>query len=193
MMRYKAVVIGVSAGGIMALRDILPQLPAGFAPSVFIVQHIHANHTESLASYFQPFCHIPVRDACDKEPIRPGTIYFAPPNYHLLVENERYLALSVDEKVHFSRPSIDVLFESAAEVYKADLIGVILTGANQDGAAGLHCVRNHGGLAVVQDPQTAVMSTMPEAALQYGGIDYVLPLPEIGELLARMGGRLKKV
>jgi two-component system chemotaxis response regulator CheB len=160
--RVGAVVIGTSAGGVEALSVILPALPATFR--------------------------LPVREADDKEPIEAGTVYFAPPDYHLLIEKDGTVALSNDGLVNFSRPSIDVLFESAAEVYGARLLGVILTGANSDGADGLAAVRGAGGFAVVQDPAEAQAAVMTEAALARTAVDYVLPLHEIAALLQRIDG-----
>src|ERR1700753_543210 len=130
----EAIVIGASAGTLEALAAILPELPDRFDLPIIVVVHVPPDRRSVLAELFQAKCKIPVREADDKEPINAGTIYFAPPNYHLLTERDKSLALSDDEPVLYSRPSIDVLFESAAETYRARLIGVVLTGANQDGA-----------------------------------------------------------
>jgi two-component system chemotaxis response regulator CheB len=126
---------------------------------------------------------VPVREVDDKEPIVPGTVYFAPPDYHLLVDRGPALALSTDELVNYSRPAIDVLFESAADFYGQSLGGIILTGANADGAAGLAAVRREGGVTIVQQPDTAASSMMPQAALDTGPVDFVLPLDGIVRLL----------
>jgi len=181
--RVGAVVIGTSAGGVEALSVILPALPATFRPPVFVVLHLPRERPSLLAEIFQPRCALPVREADDKEPIEAGTVYFAPPDYHLLIEKDGTVALSNDDLVNFSRPSIDVLFESAAEAYGARLLGVILTGANRDGADGLAAVRGAGGIAVVQDPAEAQAAMMTEAALARTAVDYVLPLKEIAALL----------
>ena len=186
--RVGAVVIGTSAGGVEALSVILPALPATFRPPVFVVLHLPRERPSLLAEIFQPRCALPVREADDKEPIEAGTVYFAPPDYHLLIEKDGTVALSNDGLVNFSRPSIDVLFESAAEVYGARLLGVILTGANSDGADGLAAVRGAGGFAVVQDPAEAQAAVMTEAALGRTAVDYVLPLHEIAALLQRIDG-----
>jgi two-component system chemotaxis response regulator CheB len=187
---WDAVVIGTSAGGSRALAIVLPLLPAGYPAPVIIVQHLHPHQdTASFLVAQRNHCALVVKEAEDKEPIEPGVIYFAPPNYHLLIEDNRVFALSIDARVNFSRPSIDVLFESAADVYAPHLVGVILTGANQDGAAGLRRVKERGGLTVVLDPDTAEVSAMPGAALEVAVPDYVLRLDEIGRLLARMGAR----
>ncbi|MCJ8143904.1 chemotaxis protein CheB [Ancylobacter sp. A5.8] len=163
--RSEAVVIGASAGALEALSAILPSLPAGFRLPVMVVVHVPADKRSVLAELFQNKCQIEVREADDKEPVVGGTVYFAPPDYHLLVEMDRTLSLSSDEPVLFSRPSIDVLFESAADAYGAALIAIVLTGANQDGAQGLCAVAALGGIALVQDPDEAFASAMPEAAI----------------------------
>jgi two-component system chemotaxis response regulator CheB len=160
----EAVVIGASAGAFEALSIILPALPSDFALPVFVVVHLPSDKRSMLAELFQARCHLPVREAEDKEPIQGGTIYFAPPNYHLLVEVDRSVALSSDEPVLFSRPSIDVLFESAADAYGPALIAVVMTGANGDGAHGLKAIVEAGGRAIVQDPAGAFAPAMPEAA-----------------------------
>jgi two-component system, chemotaxis family, protein-glutamate methylesterase/glutaminase len=161
----EAVVIGASAGALEALSVILPVLPAGFRLPLMVVVHVPPDKRSVLAELFQAKCRIPVREAEDKEPISGGTVYFAPPGYHLLVEVDRSLSLSSDEPVLFSRPSIDVLFESAADAYGSALIAIILTGANQDGAKGMHAVVEAGGIALVQSPDGAFASAMPEAAI----------------------------
>ncbi|MGO4674887.1 chemotaxis protein CheB [Bosea sp. 2YAB26] len=163
--RAEAVVIGASAGALEALSVILPALPAGFRLPVIVVVHVPPNRRSMLAELFDAKCRIPVREAEDKEPIAAGTIYFAPPDYHLLVEMDRCLSLSSDEPVLFSRPSIDVLFESAADAYGPALIAIVLTGANQDGANGMQAIVKAGGTALVQNPTGAFAAAMPEAAI----------------------------
>jgi two-component system, chemotaxis family, protein-glutamate methylesterase/glutaminase len=182
-----AVVIGTSAGGVEALSTVLPALPASLVASVFVVLHLPREKPSLLVDIFTPKCALPVREAEDKQPIEPGTVYFAPPDYHLLIDDGPALALSSDEAVHFSRPSIDVLFESAADIYGARLLGIILTGASEDGASGLDAVRRAGGCTVVQQPETAQASLMTEAALKRGPADFVLPLERIAELLRTLG------
>jgi two-component system chemotaxis response regulator CheB len=181
--RIDAVVIGASAGGVEALAVLLPALPAAFRPALVIVLHLPRERPSLLVEIFGRRCALPVREAEDKEPIEPGTVYFAPPDYHVLVENCRQIALSADEPVHYSRPSIDVLFESAADVYGERLLGIILTGGNEDGAAGLHAVHQAGGITIVQQPDTAKVPLMAVSALQRGPADFVLPLEEIAEYL----------
>jgi two-component system chemotaxis response regulator CheB len=179
----EAIVIGASAGGVEALSALLPALPAESRAAVFVVLHLPRERPSLLVEIFRPKCAVPVVEAQDKEPVQPGTIYFAPPDYHLLIEKGGEIALSADELVNFSRPSIDVLFESAADVYGPRLLGVLLTGGNEDGAAGLQAIRRAGGTAVVQDPDGAQAAYMPEAAIRFGPVDQVLPLADIAGLL----------
>jgi two-component system, chemotaxis family, protein-glutamate methylesterase/glutaminase len=184
--RTEAIVVGASAGGVQALSELLPALPRGAQVSVFVVLHLPRDRPSLLVEVFAHKCALTVREAQDKEPVAPGTIYFAPANYHLLIDEGPQLALSVDELVHHSRPSIDVLFESAAEVYRERLLGVILTGANEDGAAGLAAVHDAGGITVIQEPQSAQASLMVLSALQRCTPDRVLPLAEIAQLFGSL-------
>jgi two-component system chemotaxis response regulator CheB len=160
-----AVVIGASVGAIEALSSLLPALPATYPLPVLVVVHVPADRKTSLAELFAPRCQVGVKEAEDKEVIGAGMVYFAPADYHLLVEPDFTLSLSSDEPVLFSRPAIDVLFQSAADAYGDNLIGVVLTGASSDGAQGLQSICAAGGLALVQDPETAEGVTMPRAAL----------------------------
>ncbi|MBS0548700.1 MAG: chemotaxis protein CheB [Proteobacteria bacterium] len=185
----RAVVIGASAGALEALSAILPALPADFALPIFIVVHIPPDKQSVLATLFQASSPIVVREAEDKEPIRGGTAYFAPPDYHLLVEADGHLSLSSDELVLYSRPSIDVLFESASDAYGPGLVGVILSGANEDGAAGLRAVVDAGGTAVVQNPDRAFAPAMPEAAKAACPEANVLSLQDIAAYLQRIACR----
>ena len=184
-----AVAIGASAGGVEVLSLLLSSLPAGCRASFIIVVHIPRERPSLLPDVFGARCALPVREAEDKEPVQPGVVYFAPPDYHLLVDRGPAFALSSDEPVHFSRPSIDVLFESAADIYGERLLGLILTGANQDGAEGLAAVGRAGGRTVVQEPGGAAVPFLPEAALQVGPVDFVLPLAQLQELFATWGTR----
>jgi two-component system, chemotaxis family, protein-glutamate methylesterase/glutaminase len=182
--RIDGVAIGASAGGVEALAVLLPALPATFGPSLFIVIHLPRERPSLLVDIFQRRCAVPVREADDKEPIERGTVYFAPPDYHMLVEkNRRHIALSADEPVHYSRPSIDVLFESAADAYGERLLGIILTGGNEDGAAGLQAIHKARGVTVVQQPDSAKVPVMVVSALQRGRADFVLSLHDIAALL----------
>lgn len=176
------IVIGASAGGVDALAQLLPVLPETTRASLFIVLHLPREHPSLLVEVFAPKCALPVREAADKDIVEPGTVYFAPPDYHLLLDQGPQLALSADELVHFSRPSIDVLFQSAADVYGRRLLGVILTGANQDGAAGLASIRAAGGLTIVQHPETAYSPQMATFALQRTAVHYVLSLDQIADV-----------
>jgi two-component system chemotaxis response regulator CheB len=167
--RPAAIVIGASAGGVEALSIVLPALPAGSGVPVFVVLHQPRQRQSLIVDIFGPRCTVPVREAEDKDPVVPGTIYFAPPDYHLLIDRGEagmQLALSADAPILFSRPSVDALFESAADAYGSRLLGVILTGASRDGATGLAAVGRAGGRTVVQDPATAAMPLMPRAAAE---------------------------
>ncbi len=179
----KAVVIGASAGALDALTTILSALPTNYKLPIMIVVHIPPDKESVMASLFQAKCKLEVKEAEDKEDIKSGTVYLAPPDYHMLVEDEKYISLSSDEPVLFSRPSIDVLFESAADAYAENLIGVILTGANNDGSEGLRSVCEAGGIALVQDPETAFAGTMPQSALNKCPEALKLSLNEIAQYL----------
>ncbi len=182
-MRYRAIVIGTSAGGIEASIQVLGKLPAQFALPVILVQHLHKDQDRSLIRFYNERVPLKVEEAEEKEQIQPGCVYVAPPDYHLLIERDETFSLSVDEKVNYSRPSIDVLFESAADAYGAALVGVLMTGANHDGAQGLQRIKEYGGLTLVEDPATAKFSEMPRSALACAEVDHVLPLDELGNFL----------
>jgi len=179
----EAVVIGASAGALETLSLILPALPPGYRLPVMIVVHVPPDRKSFMAELLQAKCGVAVRQAEDKEPVSAGTVYLAPPDYHLLVESDRTLSLSDDEPVLFSRPSIDVLFESAADAYGPELIGIVLTGASHDGAIGLRAVAEAGGTVIVQDPATAYAAAMPEAAMLQCPAARVLTPVEIASLL----------
>jgi two-component system chemotaxis response regulator CheB len=178
----KIVVVGTSWGGLSALSRIASHLPADFCLPIAIVQHRGRGADGALARILQGRCARPVHEVEDKDPILPGHVYVAPPDYHLLVD-DGYFALSTDAPVAYSRPSIDVLFESSMHVYGAAVIGVLLTGANQDGARGLLRIRSAGGYAVVQDPADAEVGIMPGSAIALGAADLVAPLDAIGPAL----------
>lgn len=177
--RYRAVVIGTSAGGFDALRRILKGMESEFPLPVIVVQHMSPGSNDFMARSLDAICGLKVGEAEEKEKIKPGNIYISPANYHLLVEEDETLALSTDAKVNFCRPSIDVLFDSAAEVYRQQLIGVILTGANSDGTRGLEKIKRMGGLTIVQDPKEAEVDIMPRSALDKVRPDHVKKLDEI--------------
>ncbi|MCI5138895.1 MAG: chemotaxis protein CheB [Candidatus Electrothrix sp. AR1] len=182
-MRYRAIVVGASAGGIEAFGQIVGKLPALFSLPIIFVQHLHKDQDSTLARFYNDRTLLKVGEAEEKEKILPGHIYIASPDYHLLLERDETFSLSVDEKVNYSRPSIDVLFESAADVYGAELVGVLLTGANHDGARGLQRIKEYGGLTLVEDPATAKFPEMPRSALACTDVDYIFSLDELGEFL----------
>ncbi|HFL2185061.1 TPA: chemotaxis protein CheB [Pseudomonas putida] len=182
----RAVVIGASAGGVAALFEVLGALPPAFALPVLCVLHLPDDRHSQLAEVLQRRLHRPVHEARDKERISSGQIYVAGPSYHLSVEHDLTLSLSQEEPVHFSRPAIDFLFISAADAYGGGLLGVLLTGANEDGARGLAYIKNNGGRTIVQDPRDAQVALMPEAALALHQPDHILTLSGIGQLLATL-------
>ena len=174
-----AVVMGTSAGGLAALGVIFKQIDEDFKWPVIIVQHLSADSDDFLAKNLNHICALTVVEASEKEPISAGKIYTAPANYHLLVEEDRTFSLTVDPKVNYCRPSIDVLFESAADVYRNQLIGVLLTGANHDGAGGLKYIKAKGGKTIVQDPKSAEVPVMPQSAINMFAVDRIVPLQKI--------------
>lgn len=181
--QVRAVVVGTSAGGVEALSTLLPALPPRLRPPLFVVLHVPRDRPSLLVDLLGRRCAVPVVEAEDKMPVQEGTVYVAPPDYHLLIDEGPRLSLSVDPPVNFSRPSIDVLFESAADVFGAGLVGIILTGASRDGASGLRAIRDAGGATVVQAPQDARVPFMTEAAIREIPVDHVLPLEGIAALL----------
>jgi two-component system chemotaxis response regulator CheB len=183
--KMDAMVIGGSAGAMKALATLLPCFSKNCKLPVIIVLHLHALQDRYFLEHFRKLSTLHVKEADEKENIRAGFIYFAPPNYHLLIENDKTFSFSIDAKVNYSRPSIDVLFESAANVYGPQLTGILLTGANHDGAEGIRYIKERGGQIIIQDPQSAESSYMPEAALQIVKPDFVLNLAEIGQWLAK--------
>jgi two-component system chemotaxis response regulator CheB len=183
----EAVVIGASAGGFEALLAVLKGLPPTYPMPLVAVLHLPDNHESRLPELFGYRLALQVREARDKETLAAGVLYFAPPGYHLLVETDRTFSLSCEDRVNFARPSIDVLFETAVGAYGKSLAGILLTGANYDGAAGLAGMQVAGALTVVEDPATAEVPTMPEAALRRMAPDLVLSLAEIHSLLQRLG------
>jgi two-component system chemotaxis response regulator CheB len=180
-------VTGGSAGGVEALRTILSLLPENFALPILVVQHLHPSDGGLFAQHSLRTTHLRVIEPCDKERIERGCIYAAPANYHMLVERNGTISLCVDEKINWSRPSIDVLFESAARAWDASVAAVILSGANADGAEGICTVKTAGGLTIAQDPTSAGTPVMPQAAIDTGAVDEVLRVEEIARLLAKIG------
>lgn len=186
MKKYEIVVVGVSAGGLKALSSIIPQLSESFSIPMIIAQHLHEDSDGFLPRYFNNNSSLIVKEAAEKESIMPGTVYIAPANYHLLLEDDRTFSLSTEGRVNWSRPSIDLLFESAADVYADKTIGMILTGANDDGCRGLKKIKEFGGLTLIQDPLTSQSEFMPRAAQQAVEPDYVLKLEEIAPFLDKI-------
>jgi two-component system, chemotaxis family, protein-glutamate methylesterase/glutaminase len=184
--RVDAIVMGASAGGVEALMALLPALSASFDLPIFIVLHLPRDRPSILADIFARKCRMRVCEAQDKELVRPGTVYFAPPDYHLLIDSGPQLSLSADELVHHSRPSIDVLFESAVDVYGARLLGIVLTGANEDGAEGLAAILSAGGITIIQQPESAQVKQMVISALNRNPTSQVLDLPGIAALLGTL-------
>jgi two-component system chemotaxis response regulator CheB len=185
-MKYEAIVIGVSSGGMNAMKVIFSHLPKNFKTPVIIVQHIGKQSNNQWIELMNITSNIFIKEADEKEKITRGIAYIAPPDYHLLIEKTKTFSLSVDERVNFARPSIDVLFESAAEAYKSRLIGVILTGASSDGTRGLKRIKECGGVTIVQDPATAESEYMPSSAIEAMQVDYILPLEGIINLLIKI-------
>ena len=179
MPNSKVIIIGGSAGSLLALMQILPELPKIHSFAIVIVLHRKSTDQETLEELIKLKTIIEVKIIEDKVPLLPGFLYVAPSNYHLLFEKNNLLSLDTSEKINYSRPSIDVSFESAAEVYKDQLIGILLSGSNSDGTKGLQAIQNKGGIIVVQDPLTAEMPFMPNNAIQHTTPDFILNIEEI--------------
>ena len=184
---FDAVVIGASAGGVGALLDILPGLPAGYGRAVVAVLHLPTRRQSQLADVFGARMALPVCEAQDKQQVQAGRVYFAGADYHLSIEADQSFSLSCEAPHLYARPAIDFLMTSAADAYGPRLLGILLTGANQDGAAGLAAIRRAGGMTVVQDPDQAASPTMPLEAIRLDTPDLVLPLRVIRELLLMLG------
>ncbi len=186
--KYKAIVIGVSAGGLKALVKLFADLPSNFPIPILVTQHLHPSEDSYLATLLGRITQLEVKEAGDKDEIKPGVIYLAPPNYHLLIERKKTISLSSDEKVNFSRPSIDVMFESATNAWGTGLIGIILTGASSDGSEGITKIKAAGGFTIAEAPATAEYPLMPQSAIDTGAIDLVLTLDKIGEFIINLAG-----
>lgn len=172
--KYKVIVLGASAGGMEIIRMIVSSLPAKFSMPIIVVQHVPDFSEGTWAQTLDERYRVHVKEADEKEKVKSGTVYFAPANYHLLLEPDYSLTLTIDERVNYARPSIDVLFETAAESGKDEVIGILCTGGNTDGAEGLKRIKERGGLTIVQDPETAEVRSMPKAAIQICEPDQVL-------------------
>ncbi|GAA0513444.1 chemotaxis protein CheB [Pigmentiphaga sp. GD03639] len=183
----EAIAIGASTGGIEALSELLPALRDGLPATVAVVLHIAPAQRSMLAALFAGRCALPVVEADDKQPAEAGHVYFAPPDYHLQAEGDRTWSLTQDEPVNHSRPSIDVLFETAADVYGRGLLGIVLSGNSSDGTAGLLAIRRAGGITWAQDPDTAPAPIMPRSAIEAGAADAVLPLAAMAAALRKLG------
>jgi two-component system, chemotaxis family, protein-glutamate methylesterase/glutaminase len=184
-MAHSVIVVGTSWGGLAALTKVLGDLPADFGLPVVVVQHRSKDSERLLVQLLQDVTELRVCEIEDKDPLTPGTVHVAPANYHVLIE-DGYASLTIEEPVRFSRPSIDVMFSSAADAYGAAAIGVVLTGANEDGARGLAHIVKRGGLALVQDPKTAEIPIMPQAAIRAVPTSEVLPLETLGARLVAL-------
>jgi two-component system chemotaxis response regulator CheB len=180
--RFKAIAIGISTGGVGTLKALLGALPKDFPLPILIVQHLSPDSGDQMALFLDDLCAIHVKEADEQERPVGGTVYLAPANYHLMVEPDGRLGLSMDPPVNFSRPSVDVLFETAADAFGAGLIGVVLTGAGNDGSLGLKRIKDKGGVAVVQDPGDAAADSMPKHALMAVTADHVVTLSTLPQL-----------
>jgi two-component system chemotaxis response regulator CheB len=185
MRRVDLVVMGASLGGLDALELVLSQLPADLGVPVVIVQHRRADDSNRLAHLLGGHSALPVSEPEDKEHLLPGRVYLAPADYHLLIDDD-LCALSTDARIWYARPSIDVLFETAAESYGSRVASVLMTGSNQDGAEGTRAIKSHGGVAIVEDPLTALSPVAPRAALELTEVDHVVPLAEIPTILTEL-------
>lgn len=179
----RLLLVGASAGSVEALGQLLPVIPEAARISTVVVVHLPPNRASLLPELFAARCAAKVREPLDKEPIGAGTIWFAPPNYHLLIEADCSFSVSIDPPVHFSRPSIDVLFESGAEALGAHVCAIVLTGANEDGAQGARAVRNRGGFVIAQDPSSALAPDMPKATISRANPQIIATLPEIADCI----------
>lgn len=185
---FRVVVIGVSTGGVQALKRLLGHLPPAFPLPILIVQHIRPDSGSGLAKLLDELCPIRVKEAEEEELLAPGCVYLAPANYHLLVERDETISLSGEPLVNFARPAVDVLFESAAEAFGGAVIGVILTGAGYDGGKGMAKIKEKGGVAIVQDPGEAEAPSMPKHALSLVVADHVISIEQLPGILLRLCG-----
>jgi two-component system chemotaxis response regulator CheB len=182
----KAIVIGASFGGLDAIKLIINGLPRIFKTPVIIVLHIGNNNINTFISMLNQNEFLTVKEAEEKETIKENTVYLAPPNYHLQVEDEFTLSLSTAQKVNFSRPSIDVLFETAAWTFKNELLGILLTGANSDGAEGVKTIKTFGGTTIIENPETAIAKQMPLSGIKISTPDYILNLEDIANKMIEL-------
>jgi two-component system chemotaxis response regulator CheB len=186
---FDIVAVGSSAGGLFALKKLFSSLTADFPAATVVVQHLDSRHPSLLAAILGRQTPLRVKEACEGDQLAPGTVFIAPPNHHLLVNEDGTLSLSRAELVHFVRPSADLLFESVAASFKARAIAVVLTGSGSDGARGLRAIKKMGGVTIAQDERTSEFFGMPGAAIQTGDVDHVLPLDDIGRVLTSLVSR----
>lgn len=186
MHEYKAIVAGMSAGGLDVLMNIFRNLDDSFPFPVFVVQHLHPDFKSELPEIIKRYTKMNVFESIDKCIIRSGSIYLAPADYHMLIERNYTISLSQDEKVNYSRPSIDLLFESAAYVWGDKLIGIIMTGANNDGAEGIKIIKKFGGLTIAESPESAEYSVMPSSSIETGCVDLIYSKEEIKLFLEKL-------
>ncbi len=175
----EAVVVGGSTGSIEVLLKVLPSLPFPLSFALIIVLHRKNTADSTLANLLSLKTNNPLREVDDKDSVRPGTIYLAPADYHLLIERDKVFSLDDSEKINYSRPSIDVTFESAADVYGSSLVGILLSGANADGTTGLKSIKKAGGILIAQQPESALVAFMPQQAILHTSIDFILDIPEL--------------
>jgi two-component system, chemotaxis family, protein-glutamate methylesterase/glutaminase len=185
--KYEVIVIGTSAGGLQAISFLFEKLPQAYALPIVVVQHRGKDHTELLEEVMQNKCSLVIQQADEKEALKPGHAYFAPPDYHLLLERNLTFSLSSEALVCYSRPSIDVLFESAALAFGKRVVGILLTGANSDGAAGMKMLHEYGAFTIAQDPGEALHATMPQAAIAAKAAAQVWTLGQIQKFLMEIG------
>lgn len=186
--RYEIVAIASSAGGVTALRNLLGMLPVGFPVPIVAVQHLDRRHRTVLAQVVARKSSLLVKLAEDQEHIRPGVVYIAPPDHHLLVASRGVLTLAQSELVHFLRPSADLMFESAAASYGPRALACVLTGTGNDGAMGVSAIKSRGGTVIAEDPDTAEFAGMPRAAIETGNVDFVISLDEIAPVILGLLG-----
>lgn len=187
LQRIKAIVVGASAGGIEAMMQIFSTLTPDYPLPIICVLHMPDKHDSNLAEIFQQWTRIKVQDAEDKDSIQKSRLYFAPSGYHLLVEDDETFALSCEQPVNYSRPSIDLLMQTAANAYGKGVLGILLTGANFDGAMGMKAIKDQGGITIVQEPLDAKSGTMPKEAIKLQKPDLIQGLSEIKLMLLRLG------
>lgn len=183
---FKAVVIGCSAGGLGALKKILDGLPETYPVPIIVIQHRSSDQTELLEEVLRYKCRIAIRQANEKEKLRSGFVYIAPPAYHLLIESDETFSLTSDMRVRHSMPSIDVTFESAAEVFGPKIVGIIMTGASNDGSDGIKAIKKSGGITIAQDPGEAQFPFMPQSAISTRHVDFILSTDAIGKFLKNL-------